>query len=187
MLLEQDLIFPDGVRVFESERWRGEQRRFIRREWGHPIQGGQTWILEGTRGADSLDLLTWGGGLAQRASLPVSPSTLFPMQVLESMRAPSGSDRACDVVLPQQMGVESVVLEAAPESASLAGEPRSLRALRMVNEHGEILGLWTFKGSQLVERQWPSGRFARTVPEQRYRSLSAAWSEKPSKPSSHRE
>lgn len=176
VLLEQDLCYPDGVRVFESESWRGAARRFIWREWGHPSRTGRTWILEGERGATSLDLLSWAGGPVQRLNLSVGDGTLFPLQALEYMRSTEAGGMRLDVVCPLRVCVESVTLSCVgrvPQSQEATG---SHRVLRMTTGCGEDVGHWIFSGNRLIEQQWPSGRRARIVDEVRHNALIDEWS-----------
>ena len=175
VLLEQDLCFPDGVRVFESERWRADGRRFIWREWGHPSRTGRTWILEGRSGATSLDLLSWAGGAAQRVRLAVGEQTLFPLEMLERMRAAECVGPHFEVVCPLRIGVQSVLLRTERLWARPGGQKTGRRVLRMTDGRGESLGQWIFEGKKLLERRWPSGRRARTVEEGRHDALLASW------------
>jgi hypothetical protein len=177
VLLEQDLCFSDGVRVFESERWRGAGRRFIWREWGHPSRPGRTWILEGERGAIRLNLLSWTGGPVQRLNLSVSDGTLFPLEALERLRRTKAASTRLELVSPLLACVESVTLtcervEADPEKAT-----GPYRVLCMINGRGEDMGQWILAGNRLIEQRWPSGRRARIVDETRYHALFADWSD----------
>lgn len=176
MLLERDLCYPDGVRVSESERWRGAGRRFIWREWGHPSRTGRTWIMEGQRGATDLNLLSWVGGPVQRLNLSASEGTLFPLEALDRMRRLGPGSMRLDVVCPLQACVESVTLSCVGGVARPRGRPESQRTLRMRNGRGEEVSHWTFVGDSMIEQGWPSGRRAKIVDEGRYHALFADWS-----------
>jgi hypothetical protein len=176
MLLEQDLCYPDGVRVFESERLRGAGRRFIWREWGHPTRTGRTWILEGERGATNLNLMSWVGGPVQRLNLAVSDGTLFPLEALERMRSIEAGTLRLELLSPLRACVESVTLSCkgvVPEPQNVNGPQR---VLSMTNGRGGKVGQWTFAGKRLIGQRWPSGRRARIVDEERYHALFGVWS-----------
>ena len=177
VLLEQDLCFSDGVRVFESERWRGAVRRFIWREWGHPTRTGRTWIMEGERGATQLNLLSWAGGRVQRLNLSATDGTLFPLEALERIRTTEAASTRLEVVSPLLACVESVTLICERAEDDTEKATGHYRVLCMINGRGEEICQWTLAGKRLIEQRWPSGRRARTMDETRYHALFADWSD----------
>ncbi len=176
-LHEQELCFMDGVRVYVTERRRGDSRRLVWREVGPGLETGRIWVLEGRQGDPSLKALTWAGGPAIRTDLQGTAGALMPLEFLELLRRNEHPNAPFQGVVPLRGRVEAhqVECELVHSSRADPGEGTVKRVYRMQSENGTPLGSWTLQGSSVLAREWPNGRRAERVDPATYAALLTEW------------
>ena len=157
-VLERDVFFSRGeLRMRHVERLTEETTRLVWREEAPGV--GRSQIAEPVFSDEKppeLSILDWVRPEVERESIPLPEGTLFPLELLESLRDPSTTERDHLRYWPLTREVEALHVETSLVSG-VAGGMRPRRIVELRREDGSLAGRFLFDGGDLEGFQWQEG------------------------------